>query len=266
MPSVAESEGKKRGKSFSDDELMALMDAYAKVSFDSVTGANQTAARFQASIMAEFLQNKRCPPPENMMDDIHYGRWNERSAVSCKRKIDDVRSKCSKFRAMVNRVEGAVVTGSPTEAGIDRCATYLYNGNITDKAILYKIASEAEDAPDVGKPFPYANILTYMECHEGLRRIVNASSDALGTIPLPSASSPSPTRSLFSNQHDDDDESPTSDSECVSGEKFSRRPKGTKSTQKARNVESQRKRDSDVMASIASSIKTMTETRKKKRS
>jgi hypothetical protein len=65
---------KQRGLRWNGDEDIALIESYAFVSFDSVTGANQKAADFYERIERRFLDDSRCPSQEELKNF----RWEEK--------------------------------------------------------------------------------------------------------------------------------------------------------------------------------------------
>ena len=122
--------GKKRGVNWTAGGQLAVIDAYAVVTFDSVTGVNQTSELFAARIEREFLRNHRCPSEdeyEKFPDKYHPSTWYGRGWKSCKLQADTIRSECTAFRQAFYRVQAAAVTGNPTTAGLWNCALYLYN-------------------------------------------------------------------------------------------------------------------------------------------
>ena len=137
------------------------------VTFDSVTGANQTSELFAARIEREFLRNHRCPSEdeyEKFPDKYHPSTWYGRGWKSCKLQADTIRSECTAFRQAFYRVQAAAVTGNPTTAGIWNCALDLYNrkGSAVPQ-VLYRIATEAEDAEEHGHPFKYETVYRYLD-------------------------------------------------------------------------------------------------------
>jgi hypothetical protein len=50
-----------KGKTWSPEEQIAVMEAYAMVSGDQTTGASQCATEFAVRIERQFLANRQCP-------------------------------------------------------------------------------------------------------------------------------------------------------------------------------------------------------------
>jgi hypothetical protein len=92
---------RKRGKNWSIDEQYALMDAYAKTTFDSERGANMTADKFSEKLFKSFLSSPRCPSREQHASRgaKHESLWYGRSPRSAKVQADSIRSDCIAFNA-----------------------------------------------------------------------------------------------------------------------------------------------------------------------
>lgn len=114
------SASRRRGKGRTRHERVALVEAYAKVSFDSSVGDRQKEDLFMARIQEEFLAHSRCPVREvwDGYPDADISSWFWRNERSCKSHVDTIRSECSSLGGAHKRVGQMELTGSVTEDGV----------------------------------------------------------------------------------------------------------------------------------------------------
>lgn len=132
--------GRTRGKQWTQAELIALMEAYATVAFDSATGDYQKAEVFSEKIFDKFCSNYRAPTREDF-DALPQASkektlWYGRGARSAKIMADTVRSECTAFHACYARVISMELTGNVSTEGLLMAAAYLLKGNPAERSAI----------------------------------------------------------------------------------------------------------------------------------
>lgn len=90
--------GGARGKSWSEEEDIAIVNAYLKVSNDCETGAGQTSEVLWSNVFKEFVRS--CPDHQNRNTDRVSKRW-----------YNTIQPMCQKFSGLFGRVKRELPSG-----------------------------------------------------------------------------------------------------------------------------------------------------------
>jgi hypothetical protein len=251
--------GKTRGVNWTAAEHLALMEAYGVITFDSITGANQTSEVFASRIEREYLRNRRCPSEVEYHSNYHPSTWYGRDSRSCKLQADAIRSECTAFRQALNRVQVAAVTGNTTPAGLWKCALYVYNGKGSAvPQVLYRIATEAENAEDCGQPFKYENVYRYLDETPSMRRLLDADEGTLG------GTRPEGGFGGDANVGDHEDEGKAGDGRSEHGSKSRGRPVGQKQAHRLKRAQAEMDSGDAAVTRLSDTVSDLIQMKRKK--
>jgi hypothetical protein len=167
---------KKRGLRWAPVEDVALVEAYAYVSFDSVTGANQRAVDFYDRIEVRFLSDARCPSKE-VFERLPIGpersRWYGRGAKAVRARITLLKREMVALYAYRRRIDTMQLTGnSVTEDNLYRVSVFLYNGNSIERDGVYNNIND--EHADLGHVYRYEAAYKHCIAHPHLVKVLQA--------------------------------------------------------------------------------------------
>jgi hypothetical protein len=167
---------KQRGLRWNGDGDITLIESYAFVSFDSVTGANQKAADFYERIERRFLDDSRCPSQEEF-EKLPMGgertQWYGRGALAVKGRIGLLKKEIVALYAYRRRLNDMELTGNnASDENLYRASIYLCNGNCAERDAIYDVLNDPD--VDVGPKYKYEAAYKHCVALPRLRRILQA--------------------------------------------------------------------------------------------